>query len=131
MNLAETQKNAQLRQAETNIRKRYGLTGFAATEAWPQEAADELEQVKQGIQDEYENKLSNLGGEVSHYDYSAQQPASRAGTQPAGATAPQGGGQVLDRNNAEHRDIAAQILAEAGGDKQKARQIARKRGYKF
>jgi hypothetical protein len=47
-----------------------------------------------------------------------------AGTGPAPAGA-KGGGKSLDKAT------AAAILQEAGGDKQKARQLARERGYSF
>lgn len=48
-----------------------------------------------------------------------------AASAPTPAAAPQGGGKPLDR------ETAAAIRAEAGGDKEKARQIARERGYSF
>lgn len=44
---------------------------------------------------------------------------------PAGQVQPQASGKPLDQAT------AAAILREAGGDKEKARQIARKRGYEF
>lgn len=128
-NLAETQKNAALARAENEFRRRYGLTGLAATETWPQEATDELAEMKQRIQDEYETKLTNLGEDVRHFDYSQQ--GQRRGASAQTSATPQGGGQVLDRNNPEHRRIAAQILAEPGGDKNKAREIDRSRNFKF
>lgn len=37
----------------------------------------------------------------------------------------------LDPNNPEDKNILMQIMQEAGGDKAKARQIAKKKGYKF
>ncbi len=122
-NQAEREKGTGLRQAEQEIRRRYGLTGFAATEPWPQEAIDELEAEKQRTQDEYEQKLGNLGEDVRHFDYNSQR-SSRTSKR---------GGQVtaLDRTNPDHRRIAEQILNEAGGDVDKARQIARQRGYRF
>lgn len=121
-NQAEREKGEGLRWAEDDIRKRYGLTGFAANEPWPQEATDELTEEKQRIQDEYEAKLGNLGADVTHFDYRAQNGA------PTGQGAH---GNNLDRQNPEHQRIAKQILDEAGGDVEKARQIARRRGYKF
>lgn len=39
--------------------------------------------------------------------------------------------QKLDAQNPEHKKIAIDILKEAGGDKAKARQIAKQRGYAF
>lgn len=39
--------------------------------------------------------------------------------------------QKLDKTNPEHMKIAREILKEAKGDKAKARQIAKKRGYSF
>jgi hypothetical protein len=125
-NQAEREKGEGLRRAEDDIRKRYGLTGFAANEPWPQEATDDLESAKQRVQDEYEQKLGNLGADVSHFDYSSQR-GSRT-SQRGGAGAP---GKVLDTKNPEHRRIAAEILQEAGGDVNKARQIAKQRGYAF
>jgi hypothetical protein len=37
----------------------------------------------------------------------------------------------LDPGNQEHVQIAREILKEAGGDRAKARQIAKQRGYSF
>lgn len=125
LNLAEAQKGAALARAEREIRRRYGLTDFAATDAWPQQAIDELQGEKQRIQDEYETKLSTLGADVEHFEYGE----SRNARQPS--RVPSGRGVRLDRNNAEHRRIAAEILAQAGGNKERARQIARQRGYNF
>lgn len=119
LNLYVTQKDADLRKAEDTIRKRYGLTGMAATEAWPKEATDDLLSEKQRVQDEYETKLSNLGESVTHFDYSSR------------GTSQNGNGVKLDRSNQEHRRIAKQILDEAGGDPEKARKIARERNFKF
>jgi len=127
---AEREKGAELRRAEVDIRKRYGLgygeTGMAATEQWPPEAIADLEDAKQRVQDEYESKLGNLGADVSHFDYSSQRgsPTSQRG----GAGTP---GKFLDTRNPEHRRIAAEILQQAGGDVNKARQIAKQRGYAF
>ena len=125
-NQYEREKNEGLSRAEDDIRKRYGLTGFAASEAWPQQAIDELKSAKQNVQDEYESKLGNLGDEVTHFDYRAQRNAGGA-NQPGA----QAGGKTLDRNNPDDRQVAADILREAGGDVNKARQLARQRGYKF
>jgi hypothetical protein len=119
INQYEREKDEGLRKAETEIRKRYGLTGMAATEAWPQEATDDLLSEKKRVQEEYETKLSNLGENVTHFDYS-----SRGSSQ-------NGAGVKLDRSNQEHRRIAKQILDEAGGDAEKARKIARQRNFKF
>ena len=129
MNLAETQKNAALRSAENTIRNRYGFKGFMATEEWPPEAINELNEMKQAIQDEYETKLSNLGADVTHFDYLQQRQPQRTATRSAGSASQTG--KALDPDNPDHRAIAAQILQEAGGDKAKARQIARSRGFKF
>ena len=64
----------------------------------------DLEREKQGIQDEYESKIVSLGGDIA----------------PKAAT-----GKPLDRNTAK------QYLQKAGGDKNKAREMARKDGYSF
>jgi hypothetical protein len=113
INQYEREKDEGLRKAETEIRKRYGLTGMAATEAWPQEATDDLLAEKKRVQEEYETKLSNLGENVTH------------------GASQNGNGVKLDRSNQEHRRIAKQILDEAGGDAEKARKIARQRNFKF
>jgi hypothetical protein len=137
INQAETEKTVGLDRAEREIRQRYGLTRLAANDPWPAEAIDELQAEKQRVQDLYETKLANLGVDVQHFDYGNQRgggnraPGAGRTANGRGGQAQSGKGITLDRANPADQRLAAQILEEAGGDVEKARKIARQRGYRF
>jgi hypothetical protein len=97
---------------------------------------DEFTQKKQAIEDGYEEQVAGLTGNAPQHvtipvsdaqpkgapggKASTGAPASTATNAPAQQTRP-----LTDKN------IARQYLQRAGGDKNKARELARKDGYTF
>jgi hypothetical protein len=61
----------------------------------------------------------------------APPPQKPVAKKPAPQPKKQAQPKTLDPSNAEHKKIALDILKEAKGDKAKARQIAKQRGYSF
>lgn len=85
--------------------------------------AEAHRQAKQEVEDEYASKLGNLGKDYQKVIYNKDGSFTREGAQPAAGK--NGGGKQLSR------DEAADYLKRAGGDKEKARKMARDDGRSF
>jgi hypothetical protein len=140
MDRIEAQKNTAINKARDDYAK--GLSTF-----------DDYMNDWQSAQDDYEERLGTAtGGDIPHVDIRSnvdaqgnwkgggqskqpqQQAQPQAQAQPQSQAQPQqqqpaqlprGGGKPLDANTAK------QFLQAAGGDKNKARQLATKNGWKF
>lgn len=79
-----------------------------------------LENRKKQLQKQFDDEYNALGPE----------PARGSGKFSSQATAPSGG-KTLDPSNPDHIAIAKSYLSKAGGDKDKARKLAKADGYSF
>lgn len=117
---AERTKASALQQAESNYRK--SQRAVASGEMTQEEADGQLQQDKQAAQNAYEAEVAVLGGEPDHYQYGVIGPQ---------AAAPRPSGKPIAPKKALDATTTAAYLQKAGGDKNKARKLARQDGYEF
>ena len=115
------------------VLKQYGID--KDPKAWDDDSTAAVNKIEQ----EWSKKSAELqqekDAEAQQYGVYGQQPAAtqpRTAPQPAPKAAPQiRAGTKLDPANPAHVALAKSYLEKAGGDKNKARQLARADGYKF
>jgi hypothetical protein len=126
---------------------KWKATGLARAEAAftarvranPDDRADaeqELAGRKQQIQDTYEDRVRDLGGTPSHYEYAqpsapAAQPSLLGRVEGAIAGKPAQGAGKAAAGKPLDAATAMRILQQAGGDRNRARTMARQMGYSF
>jgi hypothetical protein len=91
----------------------------------------ELRNAYQEIQNDYERQIKSLGGEVEHFEYpsGAEFIAQQTGTPVKPRPAPQPAPQQTPKQLTVEK--ASEYLRKAGGNKDLAREMARKDGWNF
>ncbi|HXR40489.1 MAG TPA: hypothetical protein VN776_15415, partial [Terracidiphilus sp.] len=137
LRLITEKKATGLKQAEQSYGKLMTDMGGAMSPEDKQAAVASLTKAKQAAQDEYEQSLSALGLPVQHFDFGSQ--AEPQATDAGGGNRVGRGGLITSapakkasaKGKLTDTNVAQQYLQKAGGDKAKARQLAKADGWEF